>query len=153
MKLRAGWTSSTSWMLAHVVLPLSSPLIIMVQPTHDRTSDHFACCILRRRNQSELLRDLLPNALMGSCLVEVAHIRIEHALELPLMQDQQVVQAFLSDAPQIAFADGIGSWCMIGGFEQLDATGPRYPLETRSKLAVVIPNEILGYLPKWGGFP
>ena len=33
---------------------------------------------------------------MGSCLVEVHHIRIEDALELPLMKDQQMVQAFLS---------------------------------------------------------
>jgi hypothetical protein len=36
---------------------------------------------------------------MGSYLVEVGGIAIEDALELPLMQDQQVVQTFLSDAP------------------------------------------------------
>jgi hypothetical protein len=71
---------------------------------------------------------------MQPSLVEIGHIGIEHPLELPLMQDQQVVLAFLSDAPQIAFADGIGSWGMNRRFEQLDATGRRYSAETGSIL-------------------
>ncbi len=50
---------------------------------------------------------------MWSGLVEVRDVHIEDALELPLMEDQQVVQAFLPHAPQEAFADGIGSWRMI----------------------------------------
>ena len=52
---------------------------------------------------------MLLEALMGSCLVEVGHIGIEHAMELPLMQNQQVVQTFLPYAPQEALADRIGS--------------------------------------------
>ena len=36
---------------------------------------------------------------MRSCLVEVRYIRIEDALELPLMKDQQVVEAFLPNTP------------------------------------------------------
>jgi hypothetical protein len=44
---------------------------------------------------------------MGSCSVEVGHIGIEHALELPLMQDQQMVQAFLSDTPQETLTDAL----------------------------------------------
>jgi hypothetical protein len=75
------------------------PLIVVVQPTHDRKSDQLVPCILSGKNRSAPLWDLLRNALMGSCLIEVGHIRIEHALELLLMQDQQMVQAFLSDAP------------------------------------------------------
>jgi hypothetical protein len=57
---------------------------------------------------------------MWSGLVEVRDVRIEDALELPLMEDQQVIQAFLPHAPQEAFADGIGSWRMIRGFEHLN---------------------------------
>ena len=79
---------------------------------------------------------------MGSCLVEIGHIGIVHALELPLMQDQQVVQAFLSDAPQIAFADGIGSWCMIRRFQYLDAAGSGHARERGPEFANVITNEI-----------
>ena len=40
--------------------------------------------------------NLLLDALMRSCLVEVRHILIEDALELLLVKDQQVVEAFLS---------------------------------------------------------
>ena len=63
-----------------------------------------------------LFRDLLRNPLMRSCLVEVGHIRIEHVLELLLLKDQQVVEAFLPHTPHEAFTDGIGAWRMIGGF-------------------------------------
>jgi len=118
-------------------------LIVMVQPTQDRKSDHLVPCILRGRNQSALLGDLLSNPLMGSSLVEVSDIGIEHTLELPLMQDQQVVQAFLSDAPHIAFADRIGSGSVIGGLEQLDATCFRHTSKARPKLAIVITDQIL----------
>ena len=89
---------------------------------------------------------------MGSCPIEVVHIGIEHALELFLMQDQQVVQAFLSDAPQKAFANGIGSWRMNRRFEQLDATGCRHPSKAGPKFAVVITYQILGCLSIGGGF-
>ncbi len=90
---------------------------------------------------------------MQSCLVEVGDIGIEHALELPLMQDQQVVEAFLSDTPHEALADGIGPWCMNGGSEHLNPTGGRYPSKARSEFVIVITNEIFRCLPIGGGFP
>jgi hypothetical protein len=68
-----------------------SPVVVMVQPTHDGKSNHLVSCTLSRWNPSALFRDLLPNPLMRSCLVEVHHIGIEQALELPLLQDQHVV--------------------------------------------------------------
>ena len=71
---------------------------------------------------------------MRSCQVEVHHILIEHALELLLAEDQQMVKAFLSYTPQIAFADRIGSWCMKGRFENLNSTVFRHTSETGSEL-------------------
>jgi hypothetical protein len=138
-----------NWM--HLVHRLSSrtsgtasgcPVVVMVQPTHHRKSDHSAPCTLRGRNRSTPFRYLLRNPLMRSCLVKVRHIRIEHAVELPLMEDQQVVQAFLSDAPQIAFADGIGSWCMNGRGEKLNRTRGRHTSKARPEFAIVITNQI-----------
>ncbi len=41
------------------------PAVVMVQPTHDRQSDHFAPCIQSGRNRSAPLRDLLLDALPG----------------------------------------------------------------------------------------
>jgi len=42
---------------------------------------------------SFLLRNLLLDALMRPGSVEVVHIRVEHALELLLMEDQQMIEA------------------------------------------------------------
>ncbi len=90
---------------------------------------------------------------MGSSLVEVGDIGIEHALELLLLKDQQVVQAFLSHTSQEALADRIGSRSVIGRLEKLDATGRRHSEETGSKLAVVITNQVLRHLPIRSRFP
>ena len=128
------------------------PLVVMVEPTHYRNSDHLVPCILRGRSRSAPFRNLLLNTLMRSCQVEVHHILIEHALELLLAEDQQMVKAFLSYTPQIAFADRIGSWCMKGRFENLNSTRCRHTSETGSKFAIVITNQILRYLPIWCGF-
>jgi hypothetical protein len=58
-----------------------SPVIVMVQPTHDRKSNHLVACILSGRNQLAPFRYLLPNPLMRQCLVEVSHIRIKSLSE------------------------------------------------------------------------
>jgi len=39
---------------------------------------------------------------------------MEHAVELLLLKDHQVIEAFLPHAPHEALADRIGSGCMIG---------------------------------------
>jgi len=85
---------------------------------------------------------------MRSCPVEVRHILIEYALELPLVKDQHMVKTFLSDTPQEAFADRIGAFRMNGRFQNLNGTGGRYPSKTWSKFAIVITNQILRGLPQ-----
>ncbi len=102
------------------------PAVVMMQPTQDRKSDHLVPYILSGRNRATLLRDLLPNPLMRPCLVEIDHIGSEHALELLLLNNQQMIQALLSDAPQEALTDRIGSGSMIGRLENFDATCPRH---------------------------
>ena len=92
------------------------PLIVMVQSAHDRKSNYLVACLLRGRNRSLPFRNLLPNPLMRPCLIEIGHILIQNALELPLLQDQQVIQAFLTNTSQEAFTDGIGSGSVNGGF-------------------------------------
>jgi hypothetical protein len=89
---------------------------------------------------------------MGSCLVEVNHIRLEVTLKLLLLQNQQMIQAFLSDAPQETLTDGIGSWRVNRRFEQLDTARFRHSSKARPKFAVVIPDQILWRLSIWGGF-
>ena len=71
---------------------------------------------------------------------------------LLLMQDEQVIEALTSHTAQEALTDGSGAWSVIRGCEKFDVTGRRHPVETGSKLAVVIMNQILGCLPIRGGF-
>jgi hypothetical protein len=86
------------------------------------------------------------------CLVKVPHIRLKDTLKLLLLQDQQLVQAFLSDAPQEALADGIGAFRMNRRFEDLDRARFRHTSKARSKLAVVLTNQVLGCEPLRGRF-
>src|SRR5207249_8421689 len=64
-----------------------------------------------------------------------------------------MVETFLSDAPHEALADRIGSGSVIRSLEKFDATGRHHPQETGSKLAVIIPYQILRSLPIRGSLP
>jgi hypothetical protein len=75
------------------------PSVVMVETTHSRKSDHLVPCILRGRSRFAPFRNLLLNPLMRSGPVEIHHILIEHALELLLVKNQQVVEAFLPHTP------------------------------------------------------
>src|SRR5260370_11514296 len=90
---------------------------------------------------------------MRSCPIEVRHILIEHALELLLMEDLQMVKAFLPHTPHKAFADGVRSWRVIRRFENLNGTRYRYSSEAGPKFAIIITNQILRCLPIRRGFP
>ncbi len=152
MTVLSGCASSTCCNIEHVFTDSDYPLVIMVEPTQYRNSNHLAHCIMRGTRRPARFRNPLLNALMWSCPVEVCYILIEHALKLLLMEDQQVVKACLSHTPQEAFADRTGSWSVIGRFENLKSTRRSHTRETRSIFAIVITNQILRCLPIRRGF-
>jgi hypothetical protein len=86
-------------------------------------------------------------------LVEVADIRVEYQLKLLLMQDEQVIKTLSTHTPEKAFTDGIGSWCVIRSFENLDATRIGHPREAHPKLPIVITDEVLRPYTIGSGFP
>jgi hypothetical protein len=90
--------------------------------------------------------------LMRSRLVAVGDITIEHAVELPLIEDQQMVETFLPHTPGEALADRIGSRSVIGCFEDLDAAGCGHARKAVPKFAIVITNQILWRLSIWRSF-
>jgi hypothetical protein len=59
---------------------------------------------------------------MGAGLVEREHILFQEAMEVLLMPDQEVIQAFASHAQEQAFADSIGLWSSVGYPKPLDPT-------------------------------
>src|SRR5215469_18592862 len=80
---------------------------------------------------------------MRPCPVEICDIRIEHAVELLLLQDEQVIEALTSHISQEALTDGIGPRGVNWRFENLDTTRLGNSIEGHAKLAIVITDEIL----------
>ena len=85
--------------------------------------------------------------------VEVMHIRVEHAVELLLMQDEQMIETLTPYTAKEPLTDGICVRGAIRSFENLDVTRMRNPSEAYTKLAVVITDEVLRSFAKGGGFP
>ena len=140
------------WQVQLLWKNLCASSIVMVEPAQDREGEDLPACGIWWPWLSWWLRNLL-DALMRPGLVEVVHKRAQHPVELLLMEDKQMIEAFPSHAAQEAFTDGIGSWSVIGGFENLNVTGFRNPRKAHPKLAIIIPDEVLRSHAKGGGFP
>src|SRR5260221_8730901 len=85
--------------------------------------------------------------------VEAVPIRVEHALELLLMQDEQMIEALTPYTAEEPLTDGIRARGVIRSFKNLHVTRLRNPSEAHPKLAVVITDEVLRPHIKGGGFP
>jgi hypothetical protein len=119
----------------------------MVQPTQDRQRDHLTTTQIWWNRRSKWLRDLLFDALMWSHVIKVLHISLKHAIHLFLMEGKDVIKTFAAYTPKKAFTDGIGTRSVIRGLEELDGACCGYPCESWSEFAIVVVNEISGYLP------
>jgi hypothetical protein len=84
----------------------------------------------------------LPKPLMRSGLAEVHHVGFEKAVKVLLMEDQEMIQAFSSHAPQKAFAHGICLRRPIGRAKDFDVTCRGHVCKTLPEFAVIIPDQI-----------
>ena len=125
----------------------------MIQAAQDREGDDLATCVMGRHGSSFRLGELLSDPLMRPGLVEVAYIRVEHAVELLLMQDEQMIEALTPYTAEEALTDGIRPRGVIRSFENLDVTRRSNPSEAHTKFAVVITDEVLRSHTKGGGEP
>src|SRR5215831_15600221 len=113
-----------------------------MQAAQDREGDDLATCRMWRHGSSFLLRNLLVDALMRSCLVEIRYIGFQDPLELLLLQDEQVIETLSPHTQEKAFTDRIGTRGVIGRFQDLDATGLGNPRKAHTKFAIIIPDEV-----------
>jgi hypothetical protein len=90
---------------------------------------------------------------MWSCPIEILNVSKQDTMQMFLVEYKYVIQALSPDTPQKAFTDRIGSWCVIGRFQDLDAACCCNTSETGSKLAIIITDEILRRLSKRCGLP
>ena len=148
-----GWRPLLSRMVGPMLSCLSHFSIVMVQTSEDGMSYHLGSNWRSSSRGSQGVRDLLLDPLMRPGLVEVVYIRIEHALELLLLQDEHVIEALASHTAQKAFTNSIGSRGVVGRFEDLDVTRFGNPVEGHPKLAIIISDEVLWSHPKGRGFP
>ncbi len=127
--------------------------IVMMEPTQDWEREDLAALAIWWRRPSFWLWSLLFDPLMRPGSVEVAHIRVEHPVELFLMQDEQMIEALTSHTAQEPLTDGIGSRGVIRSCEHLDVTYLRNPREGHPKLAIILLDEKLRSRAKGGGLP
>jgi hypothetical protein len=125
----------------------------MMEPAQNWEGEDLPACGIWWQWLRWWLRNLLLDPLMRPGSVEVPHISVEHALELPLMEDEQVIEALPSHTAQETLTEGIGSRRVIRSCEKLDATRLGNPIEDHPKLAIMIPDEVFRPHPKGGGLP
>jgi hypothetical protein len=125
----------------------------MMQTTQDWEGEKLAPFVIWWNWHHVGFGNLLPDPLMRPGLVEVMDICVEYALELLLMQDEQVIETLTPHTAQKPFTDGIRSWSLIRCFENLDPTRLCNPSEARPKLAIVLPKKVFRPLSIRRGFP
>jgi hypothetical protein len=108
--------------------------------TQHRNDEHFVRLVRVKWRAHWGVGNPLSKPLMRSSLVKVHAICLEKTIQLPLMQDQKVIQAFSSHTSQKTFTDGIRSRSSKG----LDAAGCRHSCKIRTEFPIVIPNQICG---------
>jgi len=79
----------------------------------------------------------LLNTLMWSGLIEIDHIGFEEAMELPLVEDQEMIQTCSPHAPQKPFTDGIRLRRPVRDSKHLDATCCRHSRKIRVEFPVL----------------
>jgi len=90
---------------------------------------------------------LLLERLMGSRAMVIDHVFLEHPLEMPLVQDQHVVQTFLTHGPDPPLRKGVGLWCVIGRLDDCDTLGSKDGIEGHCEFAITIMNEEVRWQP------
>ncbi len=90
---------------------------------------------------------------MWPCSIEICHVRSECTVELSLVEDKKVIQAFPTNALEKPFTWCIRSWCMIGRSEEFDVAGCCHTSQAGAELAIVITDQIRWYLPVGSRFP
>ena len=70
-------------------------------------------------------------AAMGPRLVVMAEVLVEHRFEMSTRDDEEVVEAVLSDGPHEPFGEGVRIRGPIGGLEDLSTLGFEHFIEAR----------------------
>jgi hypothetical protein len=123
---------------------LCSALVIVMEPTQHRNGDHFVRLGRVKWRAHWGVGNPLPQPLMRSSSVKVHAKCLEKMIQLLLMQDQEVIQAFSSHTQEKAFTDGIRSWSSVRCSKDLDAAGCCHTGKMRAEFAIIVPHQVFG---------
>jgi hypothetical protein len=98
------------------------------------------------------LWNMLVNALMRPLLIEVVGISGDDAMQLMLVENEEVVGTLTLKRTHESFAQGIGSRGFGWGVDGFDARALEQTLELETKLAIVVMNEVFRPFAPRGGF-
>ena len=96
----------------------------------------------RAYHKSTFIGTDTPSSQHRSSLIEIDQIRLEKTMELLLMENQEMIQAFSLHASQKAFTNGIRSRRPVRRSKDFDATRCCHSCEIRPEFAVIISNQI-----------
>jgi hypothetical protein len=118
-----------------------------MQSTQHRNGDHLVRLIWWRSRKHRPVWNPLPDPLMWPSLIVVHDIGLEKTVELFLVQDQEMIQAFSPHTSQKAFTDCIGSRCSIRRSKHFDTTCCCHSCKMLPECAIIIPDQIFWGLP------
>jgi hypothetical protein len=75
------------------------------------------------------------------CSVEVFDVFLDYAIEVPVPDNQQVIEAFSPQASQEPFADRVGLWSAAGRHQDFNGACLSDSCEIVAVLAVPVANE------------
>src|SRR6476659_6094101 len=87
-------------------------------------------------------------ALVRAVPVEVGEVLAQHAGQLPLAQDEDVIEALAAHAPQEALAHRVRARSAEGRAQHHDAAGRGNTREVGPELAVIVADEVLRASPR-----
>src|SRR5207244_10517064 len=100
-----------------------------------------------RSRKHQRLQNSLSKPLMRTSVMKIQDRAFEKPLELLLMKDQKVIQAFSSHAQEKTLTHSIRLWGSIWRSKHLDATGSCHSCKIRPAFLVSIPDEVFGVCP------
>ena len=88
---------------------------------------------------------------MWAAAVEVGHMLFEHAEQMVLVEDEDIIEALAAGTAEIALADGIGLRRSHGCAQHPDAARVRDTIEVDTELVVVVTDQEPWALVEWRG--